>query len=238
MPESPNTFRYTFAIDDEQLSFEIDTSIRDLTATEDTDDALPKWTRLEHNQCICCPLQSDTQSHCPAAVRMHEALETFKNFQSVDKVSLNVETKRRSYQQECDLQSGLNSMLGLLMATSGCPIVGKLRTMATFHLPFSSLGETLYRTVGAYLTKQYFEKQDGNEPDWDLKGLIKFYEELEILNHAFSRRIRDIEQSDAISNAIVMFFASSVVVASALDERLEEYRDYFTGASGVSPDGD
>ena len=47
MPESPNTFRYTFAIDDEQLSFEIDTSIRDLTATEDTDDALPKWTRLE-----------------------------------------------------------------------------------------------------------------------------------------------------------------------------------------------
>lgn len=238
MPVAPNIVRYNYQIADEQMYFDIGTSEADVVTPEDMAKGdYPEWTRLDHEQCACCPLKTETHSHCPAAIRMHEVLETFKNFRSVEKVHLTVETERRTYVQDCDLQSGLNSMLGLLMATSGCPVVGKLRAMATFHMPFCSFGETLFRSVSAYLTKQYFAKQDGDEPDWELEGLKQFYGELEQLNKDFSERIRGIEQSDAISNAMVMFFAASIVVADALEEQLDQYKDYFTGISVSPPRG-
>lgn len=158
---SPNLVRYTFQIGQEQMHFDIGTSKADIVTPEDmAADGFPQWTRLDHKQCACCPLKTETYSHCPAAIRMHEVLETFKDFESVERVHLTVETERRTCVQDCDLQSGLNSMLGLLMATSGCPVVGKLRAI-TFHMPFCSFGETLFRSVSAYLTKQYFAKQDG-----------------------------------------------------------------------------
>jgi hypothetical protein len=238
MPVPPNIVRYVYEIDGEEMDFEIGTSEDDAVTPEDMAKGdFPEWTRLDHEQCACCPLKTESHSHCPAAIRMHEVLETFKEFKSVERVKLTVETERRTYLQECDLQSGLNSMLGLLMATSGCPVVGKLRAMATFHMPFCSFGETLFRSVSAYLTKQYFAKQAGEEPDWELEGLKRFYEELEQLNQAFSERIRGIEQSDAISNAMVMFFAASIVVADALEERLAEYKEYFTGIAVNPPRG-
>jgi hypothetical protein len=237
MPVEPNIVRYTYHIGGEQMKFDVRTADADVTPEEIAAGDFPEWTRLEHEQCACCPLKADNYSHCPAAIRMHGVLETFKDFNSIERVHLSVETEHRTYVHDCDLQSSLNSMLGLLMATSGCPVVGKLRSMATFHTPFCSFHETLYRTVGAYLTKQYFAKQDGTEPDWELKGLKQFYEELEQLNQAFAERIRSIERSDAISNAMVIFFATSIIVADALEEHLEEYQDYFTGKSATPPQG-
>ncbi len=239
MPVNSTTIRYLFDLNNNPVEFVIDTS---LDQSNSSSGALfppkyPKWTLLEKNQCACCPLKKEDSPYCPAAIRMYEVLETFKGYTSVEKVDLTVQTARRTYHQNCDLQSGLNSMLGLQMATSGCPVVGQLRVMATFHMPFSSFGETLYRSISAYLMKQFFVRKDGGEPDWDLAGLRAFYEELESLNKAFSQRIQGIEQSDAISNAIIMFFASSIVVASAIEEGLEEYRDYFTGLCMEPPQG-
>jgi len=128
-------------------------------------------------------------------------------------------------------------MLGLQMATSGCPILEKLRGMATFHMPFCSFGETLYRTVSAYLTQQFFIHKEGGQADWDLDGLKAFYGNFETLNQDFSLRIRAIEESDAASNAIVMFFAASIVAAEAIEDDLSEYKDYFTGKSVLPPMG-
>jgi hypothetical protein len=166
---------------------------------------------------------------------VHEVLESFKDSTSIEKVRLSVVSNRRTYQQECDLQSALNSMLGLQLATSGCPILQKLRAMANFHMPFCTFAETLYRTVSAYLTQQFFVYKNGGAPDWDLHGLKAYYEDLEILNQAFSKRVQSIEQSDAAANAIVMFFAASIVVAETIDGGLREYEDYFTGKSSSPP---
>lgn len=237
MSIAPDIVRYTYHIGDEQMDFDICTSDTANTQEEIAAGNYPEWTRLEHEQCACCPLKAANCSHCPAAIRMHKVLEKFKDFESIKRVNLSVETERRTYIKDCDLQTSLNSMLGLLMATSGCPVVGKLRSMATFHTPFCSFEETLFRAVGAYLTKQYFAQQEGQEPDWELAGLKQFYQELEQLNEAFAQRIRSIERSDAISNAMVIFFATSIVVADALEEHLAEYRDYFTGESATPPKG-
>ena len=238
MSLTPEIIRYTYQVDGKTLHFEINISPGETPADADSPAAeLPAWTRLGHEQCACCPLKTETTSHCPAAVRLNEALEAFRDLNSINPIHLTVETSQRSYVHECDLQSGLNSMIGLIMATSGCPVVSQLRSMATFHMPFCSFSETLYRSVSAYLVKQYFiQQEEGGDPDWQLDGLKSFYDELESLNQAFSKRIQEIERSDAISNAMVMFFSTSIVAASAIEEHLEEYKDYFTGHSLYPPD--
>jgi hypothetical protein len=118
--------------------------------------------------------------------------------------------------------------MGLMMATSGCPLLKELGAMASFHIPFCSTRETLYRTVGSYLTKQYFVQLEGGEPDWELRHLKELYNVLEGLNQDFSRRIQDSSSSDAVSNAVIMFFATSVVVASSLDHQLQRHQGYLT----------
>lgn len=231
-----NIVRYTFEVADRTLDFEIGTSPSDeVSPGEMARGNFPEWTRLGHEQCDCCPLKTERTTHCPAAIRMYRALEAFRDFKSVDEVRLSVATSRRKFVQECDLQSGLNSMLGLLMATSGCPVVGQLKAMATFHIPFCSFAETLHRSVSAYLIKQYFVAQDGGVPDWELEGLKQFYEQLEGLNEAFSQRIMSISRKDAVSNAMVIFFSTSIVAATAIEDCLEEYKDYFTGQAVTPP---
>ncbi len=235
----PNTIKYVFRFEGEELTFTIDIGKGSGKSRSPIPipQPYPKWTQLGFEQCPNCPLKEKDCTHCPAAIRIHEVLETFKDSTSVEKVDLSVITSRRIYHQKCDLQSGLNSMLGLQMATSGCPVLAKLRSMAAFHMPFCSFGETLYRTVGAYLTQQFFVYKEGGQPDWDMDGLKAFYGELETLNQAFSSRIKEIEESDAASNAIVMFFAASIVVADAIEDGLREYKDYFTGESPIPPMG-
>ena len=236
---APNTIQYVFGLGSEDLVFTIDTAkgSKRSRAPMPISQPYPEWTRLESNQCPNCPLKSADCEHCPAAIKVNEVLETFKDSTSFEKIDLSVITHRRIYKQQCDLQSALNSMLGLQMATSGCPILEKLRIMANFHMPFCSFSETLFRTVSAYLTQQFFVHKEGGEADWDLDGLKEYYEELEVLNQAFSGRIQAIEESDAASNAIVMFFAASIVVTQAIEEGLIEYKEYFTGQTPTPPEG-
>ncbi|MEM8867354.1 MAG: hypothetical protein AAGC73_03720 [Verrucomicrobiota bacterium] len=237
MSDNSNIVRYLFDLGDEVIHFEINTALSEQATPNKADETAPDWARLEKNQCKCCPLKAEDSKYCPTALRVHQVLERFKSHASVQQVNLTVQTQRRTYVQKCDMQNGLNSMLGLQMATGGCPILGRLRSMATFHMPFCSFGETLYRSVGAYLIQQFFILKDGGEPDWELERLREFYQELEGLNKDFTERIKNIEQSDAITNAIVIFFASSIVVHFSIEEELKEYRDYFTGKSVTPPKG-
>ncbi len=66
--------------------------------------------------------------------------------------------------------------MGIYMVTSGCPVMGKLKPMVKFHLPFASGEETSYRMVTMYLLAQFFKYKNGKEPDWDLKNLVKIYD--------------------------------------------------------------
>lgn len=116
------------------------------------------------------------------------------------------------------------------MATSGCPVLKELGAMVSFHIPFCNTRETLHRTVGWYLIKQYFKQLKGEEPDWELKQLNELYGVLEGLNQDFSKRIQASASSDALSNAIIMFFATSVVVANSLDKQLARHEGYLTNA--------
>ena len=119
------------------------------------------------------------------------------------------------------------------MATSGCPVLDPLKTMAQFHLPFCNTRETLFRTIGAYLTQQYFVRKNGGDPDWGLNGLRDLYNRLETLNQDFSQRIQGLVQGDAMANAIVIFFATSVLVNASIEEQLEREEAFLTGTPRI-----
>lgn len=67
---------------------------------------------------------------------MHEELTSFKDFESVERVeNLTVETERRTYLQQSNLQSWLNSRLGLLMASLHMPFCPeKLKNVLGFQI--------------------------------------------------------------------------------------------------------
>src|SRR5580698_3254422 len=111
----------------------------------------PFWTELKFNQCANCPLSSERHTHCPAALQMAAALEPLNALVSFDTVGVTVVQAERTVHAETTAQQAMSSVLGLIMATAGCPWTDRLRPMARFHLPFANEAETVYRSVSMFL---------------------------------------------------------------------------------------
>jgi hypothetical protein len=165
--------------------------------------SLPAWTELGFHQCPNCPLNQSTHKHCPVAVGLVDVVESFKNCASYEVVDVTVRTANRTYQKRTSLQEVVGSLMGLHMASGGCPLLDKLRPLVVTHLPFASVEETLYRTVSMYLLAQYFRWKRGLVPDWEMQGLVANCESLASINVAFGKRILSINTCDANLNALV-----------------------------------
>jgi len=187
----------------------------------------PAWTKLDFHKCENCLLTNKEYLHCPIALDIKDVIVKFNSILSFESVNVRVKTPERFYFKRCDVQTGLRSLLGLIMATSACPILSSLRGMAYYHLPFAAPEETLFRTTGAYLLKQYFAFKKGATPDLELAGLSNLYEQLQVLNRCFGERIRAASQKDANMNAIDKLFSLSAIVSFHIDEKLEELRPLF-----------
>jgi len=201
--------------------------------TQDIDKAPHSfWTALSYHKCENCPLSALTHSCCPVAVDLEGVISAFSTHVSCEKATVYVITPERTYVRNCDVQQGLCSLTGLIMATSACPVINRLRPLANFHLPFATSEETIFRTVGAYLVKQFLLMHDGEEPDFELKGLNQIYSELVIVNTCFVNRIRDASEKDANLNAVIRHDAFSLLVLFALKDGLKnEKMRFFSGHS-------
>jgi Domain of unknown function (DUF6901) len=65
----------------------------------------------------------------------------------------------RSYFKKTTMQKGIVSLLGILLVSSGCPVMAKLRPMVRFHLPFASMLATTFRTT--ITSRPTFRKNPG-----------------------------------------------------------------------------
>ena len=164
---------------------------------------LPAWTERGEDLCGQCP-GTCGMTHCPLAVSIAEVATAFQNHMSFSRVRLEVTTARRVYSADTTLQHALGSLLGLYMATSGCPVLAPFMAMARFHMPLASREETVFRSVGAYLIGQYLLARHGGEPDWSLEGLQLCYEKVHTVNKALAERLRGQDPGDATLNAIVV----------------------------------
>jgi hypothetical protein len=200
-----------------------------------TTSELPPWTLLTFHQCSNCPLSSETSPRCPAAVDVFRIAERFADKLSYERVHVRVQRGGRTYEIDCDVQTALGSLLGLVMASSGCPILGQLRGLARFHLPFAEFEETLFRTVSLYLLRQYFVARDGGVPDFELAGLAALYDDLQQVNRAFKRRIEGVSPRDASINAVTLLFSLSALVSLSLEGGLDQLRQLVEAAPAAPP---
>jgi hypothetical protein len=218
---------YDFQFEDGR-TFHFEIPLQGWVETPANRDAVhPEWTRLENDKCPNCPLSSTTHRYCPAAVDIHEAAKNFSAIASYQNAKVTVLVGTRTYSSTCDMNTGLRSLFGLYMALSGCPVTSRMRPMALRHQPFSSMQETLGRAVRSYLQKQYYIMKAGGIPDWELKGLLSLYDELDTVNSTFIKRLRRASERDSNLNAICGFATFARAYTFAFDELMEEEKRVF-----------
>ena len=198
--------------------------------TNDVPAEPPFWTELKFSQCANCPLSSEEHTHCPSALHMAPAVELLKELVSFDTVGVTVTQAERTVHAETSAQQALSSVLGLIMATSGCPWTDKLRPMARYHLPFASEAETVYRSVCMFLLAR--ELAGTAEPSGfaELKDL---YDNLHVVNRDMSRRLGAATRTDPARNAMALLDSYTTLLPAALESSLQELKPLFDAWRGA-----
>lgn len=230
-PQPPINFNYTFRFKDSTAkSFHIELDRKTLQIRLPAVKEHPDWTALGYYQCPNCPLKTAEHPRCPIATNMVDLTNSFSEVVSYEEVEVHLETENRQYTKMTSIQQALSSLLGIYMVTSGCPVMDKLRPLVRFHLPFATLDETVYRIISMYLTAQYLLWRRGQEPDWELKNLVGIYEEVQIVNQHFCRRLNHITAEDASINALAILDTFANYIAFTIDESMLDDLELVFGA--------
>jgi hypothetical protein len=221
----PQRIRYSFDLPDgSQKSLDFTFDARDFRLSNPAPADPPFWTDLTFNQCANCPLNAAEHAHCPAALQMASAIEPLKALVSFDTVGVTVTQAERTVHAETTAQQAMSSVLGLIMATAGCPWTDRFRPMARFHLPFASEAETVYRSVSMFLLAREFT---GASPEHGFAALEKLYENLHVVNRDMSRRLGAAAPTDPARNAMALLDAYTTLLPAALESSLEELKPLF-----------
>ncbi|MBN1302247.1 MAG: hypothetical protein JW995_13610 [Melioribacteraceae bacterium] len=194
----------------------------------------PQWAELKSFRCPNCPLDSEKVKYCPLAINLAQVIEFFNNFPSYHEVLVSVETSERTTLKQTTVQIGVGSLIGIIMSCSGCPVIGRLKSLVRFHLPFSSLEETEFRIISMYLVAQYFKMKEGLNPDWELKKLLDAYKEIQIMNKNLVEKLSHIEMNDTSRNAVVTLsnFAEYIIMELE-DKNLDNLRNFADSFYGI-----
>jgi len=221
-------FKYHFLFkDDSEKLITVVVDKENLTIIEPTCKYFPDWAKLSNFKCPHCPLDEKENEYCPLALNLQLILSEFNDKNSYEQVKVYVETSSRNYEKKTSLQQGVSSLLGILMVTSGCPIMGKLKPLLYFHLPFASVEETEVRALAFYLLAQYVKMLKGEEPDWEMKNLKKIYEDVRQLNHSVSKKIVNLATKDASINSLIVLNNFAEFVTIVLDEKTIEELEFY-----------
>lgn len=211
-------YKYNFKFDDgtEKL-FNINLDPKSLSLIDESV-IPPEWARLKNFRCSHCPLSQNNFEFCPLASSLASVINDFSEYYSFDNVELTISTEEREFRKNTSLQDGVRSMLGIIMVTCGCPVMGKLKPMARFHLPFSTLEETQFRYFSTYILAQYFVEKNGGTPDWKMEKLKYILEDIRTLNINVSRKIAELEVNDTTINSVVILNNFTDYIGLNLDE--------------------
>jgi len=220
------TYRFTFPDSQERVfELEMDRDTAELSPPHVAQP--PAWTALGFNQCTGCPFNAAETPHCPAALQLAGVIDGFSDIVSYDKVKVTVESEERQVVATLAAQQALASLMGLIMASSGCPRTAVFRPMARFHLPFSSESETAYRVASMYLLAQHYLAREGGSADLALDDLERVYRGVHSVNRGMATRLRAASRQDAIVNAVVLLDVFSSLVPAAIHDILDEIKPAF-----------
>ncbi len=220
-------YRFTLANGSEEL-FYFTVDAKKLELLRNTSESLPLWTALSFHQCPHCPLNPDTHPHCPLAANFVNIVSRLDRLMSYDTIHIDVITENRIYSFDSTVQTGISSLMGFVIATSGCPHTAFFKPMARFHLPLATAEETIYRAASMYVLAQYFLKEEGQEAELALEGLKSIYENIHIVNTGITARLRDASTTDSFKNAIVVLDMYAFAFTDIVQENVRELRYLFT----------
>jgi len=227
----PQRIRYRFDLPDgSQKSLDLTFGAADFRLSNAAPAAPPFWTALTFNQCANCPLNAADHPHCPAALQMTSAVELLKALVSFDTVGVTVTHAERTVYAETTAQLAMSSVLGLIMATAGCPWADRFRPMARFHLPFATEAETVYRSISMFLLARELA---GASRAQGFAALEELYENLHVVNRGMSRRLGAATRTDPAQNAMALLDAYTTLLPAALDSSLEELKPLFDAWRGA-----
>lgn len=212
-----NIITYIFRVgSDVEVRFDVDL---DRPAAEGE---FPDWTLLEQDKCPHCPLAATPGARCPAAADLAPVVKRFSALASIDSVDVRMVRPEFEVHKHTDTQTALSALMGLILATSGCPILNRMRPLAQMHLPFPNETEVVYRLTSMHVFECFLE---GKMPD--LKGLEGFFADVDTLNQAFAQRIKRAITRDAGINALVLLHARNMMAGLSIDDNLEKIRTWF-----------
>jgi hypothetical protein len=188
---------------------------------------LPYWTRLDFHQCPNCLLNVEKNPQCPIAAHLVGLLKIFENLLSFDIVHVDITTPQRVTSGDTPAQKSVSSLMGLIMATSGCPHMDFFKPMARFHLPLANAEETVYRATSMYLLAQYFLQKNGKKTDMKLDGLKEIYSNIRIINESMADRLRAIAEKDVALNSLVILDIFAQTLTLMIEDSLGEVRSLF-----------
>lgn len=222
--------RYQFVFsDNKSIEYEIklDSDTCELITSEKPD--IPFWCKLDHMKCADCTKQTEGIDYCPLAVNSIDLIDLFRDVLSYDVIDAIVETSERLYfKNQISVQQALGSLIGIIMVTSGCKDLDKLRPMVRFHLPFASIEETVYRTTSMYQLAQYMRTQHGLESDYEMKELIGIYKKIHNINVHFVKRLQKATEEDANLNAVAILDTFSQMVPFSIEDTLKNFEGLFS----------
>ncbi len=157
-------------------------------------------------------------------MQLASALEPLSALVSFDTVGVTVTQAERTVYAQTSAQQAMSSVIGLVMATSGCPWTDHLRPMARFHLPFASEAETVYRSIGMFLLARALA---GSDESQGFAALEALYENLHVVNRDMSRRLGAAARTDPARNAMALLDAYTTLLPAALERSLDELSPLF-----------
>ena len=187
----------------------------------------PEWTKLDFHQCPNCSFGPNAHPYCPLILNLVNIVNRFDNILSYDEIHMDVITQERSISQRTTAQTGISSLMGLVIATSGCPHAAFFKPMARFHLPLASEKETIYRAASMYLLAQYFLNKEGKKAGFELDGLKNIYDNIQVVNSAIAERLRAATKTDSSINAIIRLDMYAKAMPFVIAESLDELRNLF-----------
>lgn len=228
MQETINYIKYRFIFNDnkEDLHFSVYFDPENGVALPPDDSNEEEWTKLDYHQCPGCPLTLAENRNCPIAYNITGLVNKFKELFSNEEVKIVVEVPERTYSKETDVADGLRSIIGIYIAASGCPKTEILKPMANFHLPFASVKESIFRTIGNYFISQYFKKnKDSLETQID--NLIEVNKEVDVVNMMMTKRIGTFLKADANRNAFSILNSIGMLLEFELQNHLHRLKNLY-----------
>jgi hypothetical protein len=213
------TIEYHLKLEDGSVtSYAIEIDKETMISSVPAMDEIPDWVRTGKGN-----------EYCPIALRLVEPIRRFNGLLSHARAVTTVVTPERNYVKECDVQEALSSLFGLIMATSGSPQMQPFKHMARYHLPFSTLEETIYRITSTYLMRQLLNRLNQEPIVIDLKDIESLYTTMRTLNESMAARLKEAVKwgGDGTVNAVVILNTYSSLIPVIIREELEKLRPFF-----------